>query len=215
MAVSDIHANQHVLSWGAPLGEARAALILVHGRGATAESILPLAAEVAGSGVAALAPQAVGNTWYPHRFMAPLEANEPYLTSALASVNRQVEQAVGAGIPRERIVVLGFSQGACLSLEYAARNPARYGGIVGLSGGLIGPEGVPLAHEGQLDGTPVFLGVSDNDFHIPVDRVAESAAVFEAMGAEVTARLYPGIGHTVVEDELDYVRDLLARLTSE
>ncbi len=215
MAANDIHANQRVLSWGAPLGQASAALILVHGRGATAESILPLAAEVAGPEVAALAPQAAGNTWYPHRFLAPLEANEPYLSSALASVDRQVEQAVSAGIPRERIVVLGFSQGACLSLEYAARNPARYGGIVSLSGGLIGPEGVPLEHDGTLEGTPVFLGVSDNDFHVPADRVAESAAVFEGMGADVTARLYPGIGHTVVDDELDYVRDLLAKLTTD
>ncbi|MBL8146321.1 MAG: dienelactone hydrolase family protein [Anaerolineae bacterium] len=207
---SDIHANQPVLTWGAPLESARAALILVHGRGASAADILSLAGEVAGPDVAAFAPQAFGNTWYPHRFLAPIEANEPYLTAALAAVGRLVERVGAAGLPMAQIVIAGFSQGACLALEYAARNPARYGGVIGLSGGLIGPEGSPFDYPGSMEGAPVFLGVADNDFHIPVARVQESAAAFERLGAKVTARLYTGVGHTVVDDEIVYLRDLIA-----
>ena len=208
---SDIHASQPVLTWGAPLEAARAALILVHGRGASAAGILPLAEEVAGPDVAVFAPQAAGNTWYPHRFLAPIESNEPYLTSALAAVGRLVERAA-AGLPLSQIVIAGFSQGACLALEYAARNPAGYGGVIGLSGGLIGPEGSAFDYPGSMDGAPVFLGVADNDFHIPVSRVQESAAAFERLGAQVTARLYPGVGHTIVEDEIVFLRDLIAGL---
>ena len=210
LSPNDPHAGQPVLTWGAPLDTARAALILLHGRGSSASDIISLAGEVAGSDVAALAPQAAGNTWYPHRFLAPLTANEPYLTSALAAVGRLVHQAQGAGLATEQIMLAGFSQGACLTLEYAARHPARYAGVIGLSGGLIGPEGTAFNYPGSLAGTPVFLGVSDNDFHVPLARVQESAAAFERLGAQVTARLYPGVGHTIVSDELDFMRDLLA-----
>lgn len=207
---ADVHAGQPVETWGASLETARAALILTHGRGASAADILTLAEEVAGPDVATLAPQAAGHSWYPQRFLAPLDANEPYLSSALAAIGRLVERAGEAGLPPAQIVLAGFSQGACLTLEYAARNPARYAGVIGLSGGLIGPEGMAFDYPGSLENTPVFLGVADNDFHIPVARVQESAAAFERLGAQVTARLYPGVGHIVVEDELDFMRDLLA-----
>ena len=211
-SANDPHANQPILHSGASLQLAHVALVLIHGRGSSARDILSLAPEVAGEGVAAIAPQAAGGTWYPHRFIAPLNANEPFLSSALATVGRIVEAAAASGIPRERIVLLGFSQGACLALEYAARNPARYGGVIGFSGGLIGPEGIPIAHSGDLAETPVFLGVADRDAHIPQDRVQETADVFRGMNAAVTHRVYPGIGHTVVADELAFVSDLLASL---
>ncbi len=211
---SDPHAGQPVRAWGAPLEEARALLILLHGRGASASDMQTLMQAAAGPGIAGLAPEARTNTWYPQRFIAPLEANELWLSSALAVVDRLVEQAESAGISRGRVIVAGFSQGACLALEYAARNPARYGGVIGFSGGLIGPEGSAFDYPGHFAGTPVFLGVSDNDPHIPLGRVQESMQVFERMGADVMARLYPGTGHQVVQDELDYLRDLTEQVAS-
>jgi predicted esterase len=209
---TDPHAGQSIQHWGSPLHEATAALIVVHGRGAPALSMLPLATAIAVPGVAVLAPEAIDNTWYPYSFLAPTEANEPHLSSALALVRRAVEQVVGAGIDRQRLMILGFSQGACLTLEFAARNPARYGGVIGFSGGLIGPKGTVFAHPGSFDGTPVFLGVSDNDPHIPVSRVDESAEAFTRMGAQVTSRLYPGTGHTILDDEVQFARALMATL---
>lgn len=209
----DVHADQPVLAWGAPLESARAALILVHGRGASARDILLLADETAGPDVAAFAPQAAGNSWYPQRFLAPIAANEPYLTSALMAVHQLVERTAAA-LPEAQIVIAGFSQGACLALEYAARHPARYGGVLSFSGGLIGPEGSAFNYQGQFNDTPVFLGVSDNDSHIPLDRVEESARVFAGMGAAVTERLYPNTGHQIVRDEIDFMADLMARVTS-
>jgi predicted esterase len=183
-------------------------MILVHGRGASAADIMSIAGEVMVPGVAYLAPQAAGSAWYPYPFTAPLEANEPYLTSALqvlSSLVARVETAVPAG----RLVLLGFSQGACLTLEFAARNARRYGGVVGLSGGLIGPDGTPRDYEGDFQRTPVFLGCSDVDPHIPKERVIEAGQVFERMGAEVTVRLYPGMAHTVSPDEIEVVRAIV------
>jgi phospholipase/carboxylesterase len=187
--------------------------VMVHGRGGSAEDMLGLGRELGRPELAYVAPQAspaLGNAWYPYSFMAPMAQNEPGLSSALEVLGDLVAHLETGGIPAERIVLLGFSQGACLSLEFAARNARRYGGVVALSGGLIGPPGTPRDYIGSLAGTPVFLGCSDRDPHIPRERVEESARVFEAMGAAVTERIYPAMGHTVNEDELDFVRGLLA-----
>ncbi len=209
MTAHDPHANAQLITVGVALAQAHSALIMIHGRGSTAPNILGLAAEFSQPEWAYLAPQAVGNTWYPYSFLMPLERNEPHLTSALATVGRTFDQAIAAGIPAERIVLLGFSQGACLALEWAVRNARRFGGVVGLSGGLIGPAGTPRSYAGSLAGTPVFLGCSDIDDHIPAERVRESAAVFEQLGAITTARLYPGMGHTINSDEIGFIQDLL------
>ncbi len=197
-----------VLEAGEQLDKARAAMILVHGRGASAEDIMTVAAELTHPGFAYLAPQAAGNAWYPNPFTAPLETNEPYLTSAL-EVLGNVLARVEATIPAERVLLLGFSQGACLTLEFAARHARRYGGVVGLSGGLIGPDGTPRDYPVGFEGTPAFLGCSDVDPHIRKDRVVEAAEVLKRMGAQVTMRLYPGMGHTVSQDEIEAVREIV------
>ena len=199
-----------MLAAGEPLERARSAMLLLHGRGAGAEDILSLAAELAVDGFAYLAPEARGHTWYPTTFLAPLADNEPWLGSALGLVAALIDRVAAAGIPAERTWLLGFSQGACLALEFAARHARRYGGVVGLSGGLIGPPDTPREYAGSLAGTPVFLGCSDVDVHIPMARVEESAAVLARLGAAVTLRLYPGMGHTVNQDEIQIVRDLMA-----
>ena len=197
-----------VVEAGEPLDKARAAMILLHGRGASAEDIMTVGAELAQPGFAYLAPQAAGNAWYPNPFTAPLETNEPFLSSALEVVETLLER-VEATIPASRVVLVGFSQGACLTLEFAVRHARRYGGVVGLSGGLIGPDGSPRDYAGELEGTPAFLGCSDVDPHIRKDRVLEAGEVFKRMGARVTIRLYPGMGHTVNQDEIDSVREIV------
>jgi predicted esterase len=203
------HGGERVLLGGAPLETAAGALIAIHGRGAGAEDIIALAREVAPSDVAILAPQAAGNTWYPYRFLEPTERNEPYLSSALRIVANLIAQLGERGIPPERIALLGFSQGACLALEAAARNARRYAGVIGFSGGLIGPPGTSFDFAGSLDGMPVFLGCSDVDPHIPKERVEESAVALDRLGAAVDVRLYPGMGHTVNRDELEAARTIL------
>jgi phospholipase/carboxylesterase len=207
------HQGQPFLLTGRPLKDAKAVMVMIHGRGATAESILSLADELARPGFAYLAPQAAGNTWYPNRFVAPIASNEPYLSSALATISKVLDRLSEAGIPPEQTILLGFSQGACLALEFAARNARRYGGLVGLSGGLIGPDSIPRDYPGSLDDTPAFLGCSDADFHIPRERVLHSAAVLQRLGADVTTRLYPDLGHTVNQDELDAVRQMMVWIT--
>ena len=197
-----------VLEAGEPLNKARGAMILAHGRGATAEDIMTIAVELQHPGFAYLAPQAAGNAWYPNPFTAPLDSNEPYLSSAL-EVLEGILARVEASVPAERVILLGFSQGACLTLEFATRHARRYGGVVGFSGGLIGPDGTPRDYPGEFDGTPVFLGCSDVDPHIQKHRVVEAADVFKRMGAQVTARLYPGMGHTVSQDEIDAAREIV------
>jgi phospholipase/carboxylesterase len=197
-----------VVRAGEPLDKARAAMILLHGRGASAEDIMTVAAELTHPGFVYLAPQAADSAWYPNPFTAPLDTNEPYLSSALEVVET-VLAMVEATIPAQRVILLGFSQGACLTLEFAARNARRYGGVVGLSGGLIGPDGTPRDYPGDLAGTPVFIGCSDVDPHIRADRVLEAGEVFKRMGAAVTVRLYPGMGHTVNQDEIDAVRAIV------
>jgi len=211
---SNPHAGQPVLTDGAPLDRARAALILLHGRGASAESILSLAHDIGHPGFAYLAPQAAGFTWYPLPFTAPLDANEPFLSSAIALVDAVAARVEQAGLPAERIALAGFSQGACLALEYAARRARRYGGVLGFSGGLIGPDDTPRDYAGSLDGTPVFLGCGDRDSHIPLARVEHSAEVFLQLGADVTKRIYPNMGHAINADEVAFASDLLSSLLS-
>lgn len=211
-AVEGPHRGQPVRMSGEPIERSKAALLMVHGRGARAEDILSLADELAQPGFAYVAPQAAENTWYPNRFLAPISSNEPWLSSALAFVDDVFDQIVERGIPPERIILLGFSQGACLALEFAARNARPYGGLVGLSGGLIGPDDSPRDYKGSLEATPVFLGCSDTDFHVPKDRVRQTAEVFRRLGGEVTERLYPNMDHTINQDEIDFVREMMRTL---
>jgi len=206
------HQGQPTLIRGERLSQARAAMLMVHGRGATAEDILSLAGELNQPGFAYLAPQAAGNTWYPNRFLVPLDENEPWLSSALSFVGDIYSQIINAGLPPERVMLLGFSQGACLTLEFSARNARRHGGIVGLSGALIGPDDAPRDYKGSLEATPVFLGCSDVDFHVPKERVDQTAEVLRRLGGEVTKRLYPNMDHSVNVDEINFVRGMMQSL---
>jgi phospholipase/carboxylesterase len=206
------HQGQPILTAGESLEKAGAAMVMLHGRGASAEDILALASEFKQAGFAYLAPQAAQHSWYPNSFLAPIPSNEPGLSSGLAVITSILSQLVGAGITPERTILLGFSQGACLSMEYAARNARRYGGLVGLSGGLIGPDGTPRNYAGSLQGTPVFLGCSDVDPHIPRQRVELTAEVLEQLGGNVTTRLYPNMDHTVNRDEIRFVQEMMASL---
>ena len=205
----DPHRGQPVLRAGAAIADARIVCVLLHGRGASAEDILGLASELSVSDVAFLAPQAAGGTWYPYSFLAPIQRNEPYLTSALRSVERLLDGLTGKRIARDRIAIAGFSQGACLTLEFAARNAGKYAAVVALTGGLIGPPETPRDYPGSFDGTPVFIGSSDVDPHVPLERVHESTAVLRGMGAVVDERIYPGMQHTVNQDEIHAVDALL------
>lgn len=209
------HADAPVRTYGVTLRDATAAAIFVHGRGATAESILELARALDVSGIAYLAPQASGHTWYPLSFLSPIPENEPGISSGIARLGRLVADVEAGGIPVSRVALLGFSQGACLTLEFAARHPRRYGAVIGLSGALIGPPGTPRDYVGSLGETPVFLGCSDGDAHIPLWRVEETASVLTNMGARVDKRIYPSMGHTVSPDEAKVVRDMLSQLVSD
>jgi phospholipase/carboxylesterase len=209
---ADPHHGARVAQAGAPLRRAKAAVVMVHGRGAEAQDMLALAEAFAQPDLAYFAPQAAGRSWYPYSFLAPIERNEPFLSSALRALGGLVERLGAAGFPPERVVLLGFSQGACLALEYAARRAQHYGGVVGLSGGLIGPEGTPRDYAGDLAGSPVFLGCSDADPHIPLARVQETTGLLRRLGGVVEERIYPGMGHGINEDEVRQVRGLLARL---
>jgi phospholipase/carboxylesterase len=206
------HQGQPVLAAGQPINRAKAAMVMVHGRGATAENILELAFELKQPDFVYLAPQAAGNSWYPNSFLAPIASNEPGISSGLAAIASVLAQLEEAGIALECTMILGFSQGSCLSLEFVARNARRYGGAVGLSGGLIGPDGTPRDYAGSLAGTPIFLGCSDIDPHIPRERVEQSAEVLEKLGGNVIARLYPRMGHTVNRDEIQFVRSMMTGL---
>ena len=208
---ADPHNGQTVLRHGPPPGDARLTMICVHGRGASAEDILALAAELGTDDVAFLAPNAAGRTWYPLSFLAPMDRNQPGLDSGLAVLERLMSGLAASGIASERIGLLGFSQGACLALEFTARHARRYACVAGLSGGLIGPPGTPRAYAGSLDNTPVFLGCSDVDPHIPLERVHDTTRVLGALDAVVDERIYPGMGHIVNADELEAVRSLIAR----
>ncbi|WP_277555219.1 alpha/beta hydrolase [Halobaculum limi] len=205
------HGDQPVRHAGADLADANAAVVMIHGRGATAHSILGMAGEFGTDGVAYLAPAASRNTWYPYSFMEEMGKNQPHLDSALAFVGAVVDAAADA-VGREKVLLLGFSQGACLSSEWLARNADTYGGLVAFSGGLIGPEGTPREYDGSLDGTPAFLGCSDVDPHIPLERVNETTEVLEELGADVDERIYEGMGHGVNEDELSAAKAMITSL---
>jgi predicted esterase len=206
----DPHAGQPILSRGPSLAGARLVGIVVHGRGASAEDILSLTTELRAKDVAYLAPQAAGGTWYPYSFLSPIARNEPGLGSALRVISGLIDQVGRHGVQPDRIVLMGFSQGACLSLEFAARHAQRFAAVIGLSGGLIGAPGTPRNYTGSMDGTPVFLGCSDIDPHIPLERVHETADVCRRLGASVDERIYPRMGHTVNRDELEAIDALLA-----
>lgn len=206
------HKSQSIVTAGAPLGESDAAVIMVHGRNAGPQNILDLVTRLDRPSWTYLAPAAANRTWYPFSFMAPIEQNEPWLSSALEVLKQMVADVNARGIPTDRLVILGFSQGACLTAEFAVRNPDRYGGIIVFSGGLVGPPGTTWRGEGRFDRTPVFLGCSDIDPHVPKSRVDESAAVFVRMGAEVTERIYPRMGHLVNDDEIAFARGVLDRI---
>ncbi len=209
-----IHLVANTKTAGVPMRRARAAAVLLHGRGGSAADMIGLAEHLARPGVAFLVPQATDHEWYPQRFLAPLEQNEPHLGSALDLVGALLAEAGAGGVPPERTMLLGFSQGACLALEYAARHARRYGFVAGLSGALIGPPGTPRHDRGSLAGTPVFLGCSDQDFHIPAASVEEAARILRGLGGEVDLRLYPGMGHTINQEELELVGTALDGLAA-
>jgi predicted esterase len=209
----DPHAETAGVRLGAVAGEADAAVILVHGRGGSPEGMVELARALDRPGTAFIAPRARAGSWYPHSFLAPLEANQPWLDSALNTLGRVVEQLrEKEQLGSERIVLVGFSQGACLATEFMARRAMRWGGLAALSGGLIGPPGSEHSYGGSFRGTPAFFGCGDPDPHIPRERVEESGRVYTEMGANAVVRIYPGLGHAVNADELDEVRLMLQAL---
>lgn len=203
------HEGQPVLEVGKPLGEAPVAVIMVHGRNAGPENILDLVLRLARSEVTYLAPAAANRSWYPYSFMAEIASNEPGISSGIAVLASLVARVEAAGIPRDHVVVLGFSQGACLATEFAVRHASRFGGVVAFSGGAIGPPGTTWDESGRFDGTPVFFGCSDVDSHVPASRVIESAELCARMGASVTKRIYPGMGHLVNDDEIAWAQGLI------
>lgn len=213
MQNQDPHAHQPVLRAGPELADARLVAIVLHGRGASAEDILGVSRELGAADVTYLAPQASGQTWYPYSFLVPIEQNEPFLSSALGVIAGLLQELQHHDVPSDRVVLMGFSQGACLTLEFAARHARRFAAVVAFSGGLIGAPGTPRTYPGRLDGTPVFIGCSDVDAHVPVERVHESTAVLRRMGATVDERIYPHMGHTINRDELEAV-DILLRNTT-
>ncbi|MGQ4556806.1 dienelactone hydrolase family protein [Halobellus sp. GM3] len=213
MSQTDPHGTQPIRTAGASPEDADAAVVLVHGRGARADGMLQFAREFGREGVRYVAPQAERGTWYPNRFVAPIERNQPHLDSALAHLGRAVDEARSGGLASERIVLVGFSQGACLVSEFVARDPRRYGGLVLLSGGLIGEDGTEFDHQGDVEGMPFFLGVSDDDPHIPMSRAEETVEVFERLGADVRFDRYEGRGHGIFEEEIEYLGALLERVT--
>jgi predicted esterase len=209
------HDLSPVYTAGEPLKEAAGAVVLLHGRGSNAGDILGLSRAFTGMKLAFVAPQAAGNVWYPQRFIAPREMNEPDLSSALTKVKRVVDGLVGSGIPTERIVIAGFSQGACLASEFVASNPARYASLIAFTGGLIGPLGSDLHHDGDLAGTPALFLCGDPDPHIPFVRVEESVEELKRMGAKVSLHRYPGKPHNVSAEELEQARILLQKVFSQ
>lgn len=208
------HQGQPIALAGEPLERAQAAMVMLHGRGATSEDILGLVPLLAQSHFAYLAPQANGNTWYPNRYLDPIATNEPWLSSSLALVEDVLAQVAKSGIPPERTMLLGFSQGACLALEFIARHAQRYGGVAGLTGALIGPDGTSRNYPGSLEGMPVFMGCSDVDIHVAKEHAIKTADVLKRLGGQVTLRLYPNMGHQVNQDEIDFVRGMMAPLVA-
>jgi phospholipase/carboxylesterase len=209
---SDPHAIQPMMTAGTRLADAAGALILLHGRGASAADILGLGQEIAPAGWAMLAPQAAGHTCYPYSFLEPRERNEPYLTSALQRVQAVVDTVRQAGVLAERIVIAGFSQGACLATEFVGRNPKRYGALLAFTGGLIGPLETPIFLTGDLSGTPVLLSSGDPDTHVPWARVANSAELLTGIGGRVSLRRFPGRPHTILAEEIEIAKEMLTKV---
>ena len=208
MNPNDPHSNQEIIFKG-DKESAKSAMILIHGRGASAESILTLTKEFSVNNYLYTAPQANRNTWYPYSFLSPISDNEPGLSSGLKIISNLTTEINNLGIPDNEIILLGFSQGACLALEYAARNAKKYKGVIGLSGGLIGDRIEKDRYSGSFENCPVFLGCSDNDFHIPEERVHQTAEVMENLNAKVTKKIYQGMGHTVNQDEISFIQSIL------
>ena len=214
MSLENVIARHDLRRAGAPPARAKGVVLLIHGRGASAESILPLADAMAMPDLCYLAPQAEGYSWYPQSFMAPTAANEPYQSRALERIATIIAELLAAGIDVGKLAIIGFSQGACLTSETVLRNPRAYGFVGILSGGAIGPPGTPRDYQGSLAGARVFLGCSDHDAHIPLARVKETTAVFTRMVAEVTERIYPGSAHGINDDEITFLRAGLAPLAT-
>jgi predicted esterase len=210
------HQKSRTITTGSDPQKADGAIIMIHGRGATAESIVTLAHEFDAENFHFAAPQASGNTWYPYSFMAPSKNNQPGLSSGLQAIFNIVSDLESKGIPKKKIIILGFSQGACLATEFVARHPNRYGGLIAFSGGIIGDgDSVnPENYTGSLDGTPYFVGCSDNDAHIPVERVEESVEVMTKLGADVTKKIYSGMGHTIIRDEIEEAQKIIDSIKS-
>ena len=209
----DPHRGTRSLQVGDSPSEADAAVVLVHGRGGSPEGMSDFARALVRPGTAWIAPRAAAGSWYPNSFLAPIETNQPWLDSALQALDRTVRELEQTyRLPREKILLLGFSQGACLATEFLSRNSGRWGGLAALSGGLIGPGGTQWAEGGHLEGTPAFFGCGDPDPHIPRRRVEESGRLFEDRGAEVDVRIYPGLGHSVNADEIQAVQAILEAL---
>lgn len=213
----DPHGQAQVLQYGAPLESATAVVVLIHGRGATAQSILQLAPSLVegldiAQNVAFLAPQATGNTWYPYRFVAPIQDNEPWLSSALGVIDQVIDAVASAGLEPKAVMVAGFSQGACLSLEYAARGSRPIGAVAGFSGGLIGPPDQARPPMTDVQDLPVFIGSGTVDDHVSPDLVRQSARRFEEAGARVDLRIYEGMTHTINDDEVQAVREMITLL---
>ena len=203
------HQNTHIVHYGSILDDSKSVIIMIHGRGSSAHDILSLAYEIDLPDTTYIAPQAKNNTWYPYSFLSPIDQNEPDLSSGLALIDSTVDMLLQKGFTSEQIYLLGFSQGACLSLEYVAQNPKKFGGVFGLSGGLIGPALNPLSYDGNLDGVEIFLGCSDVDPHIPLERVNQTEEIFQKLGASVTKRIYKGMAHTVNQDEIEFIKSLI------
>jgi phospholipase/carboxylesterase len=208
------HQNQTVATGGVEIEHAKIAMILIHGRGASAQSMLMFSDELDADNIHYRAIQAKGHTWYPRSFIAPKEMNQPGIKSGLQAINNQISALNKAGIPTKKIMLLGFSQGACLTTEFAARHPRRYAGIIGLSGGLIGDEVDPQKYKGSMEQTPVFLGCSDRDPHIPQQRVDLTEEVFQKLGANITKKIYVGMGHTVNQDEIAHIQNMIRQTLS-
>jgi phospholipase/carboxylesterase len=204
------HTGEIIFTAGRQFEEADSAMIMLHGRGATAQSILQLSGEFKNDKMTFIAPQADGMVWYPYRFIEEREVNEPGISSGLKLIEELIKKVNERGIPVEKIFLLGFSQGACLALDYAARNPQKYGGIFGLSGGLIGARIEKSDYSGDLRRTKLFLGCSEDDFHIPEERVDQTAKIFKHLNADVTEKIYPDLGHTVNQDEINFVNKVIS-----
>ncbi|MFZ4826557.1 MAG: alpha/beta hydrolase [Phototrophicaceae bacterium] len=209
---TQIHQNQPIHQWGAPLEQAQGVVIALHGRGASSVDMQMLTRTLNVPHISFYAPTAAGNTWYPQRFISPIKENEPYLSSALDTIDQVIAHLVAQGMPHEKILLMGFSQGACLSAEYVARHPRRYGGVAILSGGLIGESITEANYQGDLSATPILNGCGDQDFHIPLERVQATTTILQKLGASVDERIYPQMGHIVHPDELGALQQMLDNL---